>query len=99
MKRSVGVEIGGQHYAIRTDADEEYVSALARYVDEKIAEAKRATRTVSTQHVVVLAALNIADELLQERRSLSELKRTIRERARRALEKVEQEEEKAQDYA
>jgi cell division protein ZapA len=91
VKRSVGVEIAGQHYAIRTDAGEEYVEELARYVDRKIAEARRATRTVSTHQVVILAALNIADELFREQRLQSDLKDRIRERALRALEHLEEE--------
>jgi cell division protein ZapA len=91
VKRSVGVEIAGQRYAIRTDADEAYVNALARYVDGKIAEAKRATRTVSTHQVVILAALNIADELFREQRLRADLRSKIRERAQQALERLEEE--------
>jgi len=51
VKRSVAVQIAGQKYVIKTDADEAYVGALARYVDKKIDEAKRVTRTVSTHQV------------------------------------------------
>ncbi|HEY3356355.1 MAG TPA: cell division protein ZapA [Polyangia bacterium] len=98
MKRSVGVEIAGQRYAIRSDADEEYVNALARYVDEKIADARRSTRTVSTHQVVILAALTIADELFREQGSHAEMKQKIRERVHRALERLEQE-AKAPGYA
>ena len=98
MKRSVGVEIAGQRYAIRTDADEAYVNALARYVDGKVAEAKRATRTVSTHQVVILAALNIADELFREQGLREDLRRKIRERAHYALQRLE-EEAKAPKYA
>jgi cell division protein ZapA len=98
VMRSVGVEIAGQRYAIRSDADEEYVHTLARYVDDKIADARRATRTVSTHQVVILAALNIADELFREQRSRAEMKQKISERVHRALERLEQE-AKAPGYA
>jgi cell division protein ZapA len=91
--------IAGQSYAIRSDADEDYVNALARYVDEKVAEARRLTRTVSTHQVVILAALNIADELFREQRSTAELKRKVRERVKRALARVDEEETKAPGYA
>ena len=91
MKRSVAVQIAGQKYVIKTDADEAYVGALARYVDKKIDEAKRVTRTVSTHQVVILAALNIADDLFRAEREGGELKKAVRERAKDVLKYIEQE--------
>jgi cell division protein ZapA len=91
VKRSVAVQIAGHKYVIKTDADEAYVDALARYVDGKIDEAKRVTRTVSTHQVVILAALNIADDLFRAERERGELKRTVRERTKDVLEYLEQE--------
>jgi cell division protein ZapA len=91
LKRSVAVQIAGQRYVIKTDADEAYVSALARYVDEKIDEARKVTRTVSTHQVVILAALNIADDLFRAEREGGELRRMVRERTQDVLKYVEQE--------
>ncbi len=83
--------IAGQKYVIKSDADEQYVNALARYVDDKIGELRRATRTVSTQQVAILAALNIADDFFREQQHGRALKSEVRERAQRALALLEQE--------
>ena len=87
MKRSVTVEVAGQKLTLRTDAGEEYLHALAAFVNDKIAEVKTSTRTFSTHALAILAALNIADELFQTRdqaqKEKDELKRRVREKAQR----------------
>ena len=90
-KRSVTVEVAGQKLTLKTEADEAYVKSLARLVTEKIDEAKASSRSVSTQALAVLAALNLADELLQTKRGTSELKRKVREKTRTLLEMFEKE--------
>ena len=62
MARIVAVEILGQQYPIRSTLAEAYVADLAAYVDEKIRSAADVTPTTDTIRLVVLAALNIADE-------------------------------------
>jgi len=62
MARVVAVEILGQQYPIRSTLAEAYVADLAAYVDEKIRSAADVTPTTDTTRLVVLAALNIADE-------------------------------------
>ncbi len=60
--RVVSVEILGQHYSIRSGLSEAYVAHLAEYVDQKIRSAADMAPTTDTIRLVVLAALNIADE-------------------------------------
>ena len=60
--RVVSVEILGQHYSIRSTLSEGYVNHLAAYVDQKIRSAADLAPTTDTVRLVVLAALNIADE-------------------------------------
>ena len=61
--RVVSVEIQGQRYPVRSTLDPEYVVRLAAYVDERVRAAADSTPGVDTVRVLVLAALNIADEL------------------------------------
>jgi cell division protein ZapA len=93
VKRSVAVQIAGQRYFIKSDADEAHVLALARFVDEKMDELRGATRSGSLHQVAILAALNIADDLFKQVRESRDLKSSIRERATRALQYLEQEEQ------
>ena len=65
--RVVTVEIHGQQYPIRSGLDPAYVAELAAYVDEKIRLAARESPAGDTLKLVVLAALNIADEFFRIR--------------------------------
>ena len=62
MKRAVDVEIMGEKFTVRSDAEESYVRKVAGYVDGKMQEVMKTTRPVGKSSVAMLAALNIADE-------------------------------------
>lgn len=90
-RRQVTVEVAGQKLTLRTEADEAYVRSLARFVTEKIDEARKSSRAVATQPLALLAAMNITDELFQSRRALADLRRRVREKSRTILEILEKE--------
>lgn len=58
----VQVEIFGQSYNLKGDADPKYINELSDYVDQKMREVSSATPTVESLKIAILAALNIADE-------------------------------------
>jgi cell division protein ZapA len=91
MKRQVTVNIAGQKYVLRSDEDEEDVKAVASYVDARIREIQKLTRTADTQAHVTLAALQIAEELFGERRMRAELRKRIREKGQSILQFLERE--------
>jgi cell division protein ZapA len=66
--KSTRVQIFSQEYHIRAEADPEYVKTIAAYVDAKMQEIARKQSLVSSTKVAILAAVNIADEVFQERR-------------------------------
>jgi cell division protein ZapA len=61
------VEIYDQLYQIKGSIEADYVKQLAAYVDGKMREIAQGSKTVDSLKVAVLAALNIVDELFQER--------------------------------
>jgi len=66
-KQSIKVNIYGQEYPIRSEADATYVQQIAEYVDRKMKEvAEKVPARVHSQ-LAVLTALHIADELFKER--------------------------------
>jgi cell division protein ZapA len=75
------VEIFGQSYALRSDADEEHVRQVAGIVDLKMREVASGTRSVSTLQIAVLAALDIASEFMhaeaEARRLVSEVETRV----------------------
>jgi cell division protein ZapA len=89
MKTPVTGQIGGQRFALRGDEDERVMRDMAGYVDSRMKELQKQTRTADTQSLAVLAALQITEELFKERRALADLKKRIRERSRALLHLVE----------
>jgi cell division protein ZapA len=86
MKRSVTVQIAGVKYALKTEEDDRYVKQMAAFVDGKIRDVQKHTRTIDTQAVAVLTALQIAEELFNERRQSGDLRKKIREKSQSLLE-------------
>lgn len=62
------VEIFGAHYTFQGQ-DPDHVRRLADHVNRTMAETAKSIRNVTTTKVAVLAAMNIADELLTLRDS------------------------------
>jgi cell division protein ZapA len=62
MKKAIDVEIMGQTFTVRSDAEEGYVRKVAVYVDGKTQEVLKSSRPLAQFNVAMLAALNIADE-------------------------------------
>lgn len=89
MSGPTRVQIFGQTYTIQGDLDPAYVQKLARFVDEKMDAIARATSTVDTQKIAVLAALAISDELFNMRSERGEQEEMLREQAERCLTLVE----------
>jgi cell division protein ZapA len=85
VKRSVTVQIAGVRYALKTDQDDRWVKSVAAFVDGKIREAQKQSRSPDTQAVAVLTALQIAEELFDERRRSGELRKKIREKSQSLL--------------
>jgi len=91
MKRSVTVQIAGVRYALKTEEDDRWVKQVAAFVDAKMRDVQKHTRTVDTQAVAVLTALQIAEELFNERRESSELRKKIRDKSQSLLDALTRE--------
>ena len=66
-QKVVKLMIGGEEYTLRGDSDNKKIIQVADYVNQKISEISQKTPHQSTSRITVLAALNIAEELFQER--------------------------------
>lgn len=78
LKR-VSIEVLGHQYFVRTDGDEEHVRRVAQYVNTKSRELMESTQTVSTVDLFIKVAINLADELLQERSANQVLRQKVAE--------------------
>ena len=68
---SVGVELQGREYQIRSDGDAESLQRVAGYVDKAMNQIREVTNTVDTLDVALLTALNLAREVIASRESSS----------------------------
>ncbi len=78
---SVTVNIFGQEYTLKGDADSDYVQKVAQFVDERMNEVARNASVASTAKVAILAAVNIADELFREQQKRLESMVTLEDRS------------------
>ena len=67
----VEVEILGQKYTIKSEADPKYVKDLAAYVEKRAKSVEGQIRGQDPVKALALAALYIADELFRAREELS----------------------------
>ncbi len=74
LKKLFHFKIAGVSYKIKTSHDEKTVNELVEFVNTKVTEAMGVTKNSSFQNAAVLAALNIAEEMiLLKRRAQAEL--------------------------
>lgn len=88
-ERLVEIKVFGQTYTVKTDAEEEYIQEVARYVNEKMEEVLKKTKSVSTLNVAILTALNIADDLLREKEKRTALLREVGAKSKDLVEKID----------
>lgn len=88
-EKTIEIKVFGQTFTVKSDADEEHIRAVANYVNEKIEEILKKTRSVSTLNVAILTALNIADDLLREREKRLAIIREIEAKSKDLAEKIE----------
>ena len=88
--QSYKVVIYNQTYSLRSEHDQEYIHELAEYVDKRMNEIARATMTVDSLRVAILAALQIADELYQARKGMRETEDEIADRSAKYIDLLDQ---------
>jgi len=65
-RTTVRVEIAGEKYTLRTDADETYTRRCAAFVDERM-RAIGGQSGLGTKKTAIMAALSLSDDLFQMR--------------------------------
>lgn len=71
MKKSIQVNVLGQQYTLKTEAQPEQVHEVVTFVNKRIEEVVGANRAVDTLNTAVLALLNVAGSYLRLQQSAS----------------------------
>ncbi len=91
------LSIAGLPFKLKSSHDEQTVQQLVEFVDQKVKEALQATKSGSFQSAAILAALNIAEELiLLKKRAIKELDR-LEDKAQKLSQNLENSKVKPKD--
>ena len=82
MERPIKVKILDHEYLIKSEEDEDLVSKIAEYVNEKIEEVNENSEGLSEKKMAILAALNIASEYFQTKKERDDLLANVRQRSK-----------------
>ncbi|CAE6757264.1 MAG: cell division protein ZapA [Nitrospira sp.] len=90
MTKTIDVEIYGQRYSINGEADESYVKKLAEMVDTQMKQVAAGMRSATPAKLAVLAAFNLAHELLESERRFRQDEADADRRVASLMESIDQ---------
>jgi len=88
-RRALELELFGQRLSVVSDSDPELVREVVDFVNRRLERIQDGAARAATDQIALLAALNIAEELFEERKKGSALRRLVRERARHLLGRID----------
>ena len=84
------VEIAGEEYTIRSEASEGYTLECARLVNQTISEIRSRASLVEVHKAAILAAMALADQLLQARRDADRVRDEVARKSARLLAELDE---------
>ncbi len=90
MTKTTDVEIYGQRYAIRGEADEAYVRRLASFVDGQMRHVAEGMSTTTPSKLAVLTALNLAHQLFEAEKKRVQGEADVERRMTSLMESIEE---------
>jgi len=77
MQEPIQIEILGQKFTLKGSYDTDYVNRVEKYINDKIQEVQKQTSAISTHNLMILVALNLADECFKKDEELAQIKDLI----------------------
>jgi len=78
-KKRVQVEIFGDSYIVKGDAEDKHILQIADFVDTKMITIAQRNPHLSAKQIAVLTALNIADELYKFKEDYNKILQILEE--------------------
>jgi cell division protein ZapA len=88
--KTIDVEIYGQLFSINGDAEDGYVQRLAEVVDKQMKHVAQGMKTATPHKLAVLAALNLAHQLLECERKMQQSEADMERRMLLLMESIEE---------
>ncbi len=89
MKKSYKIDILGQELSVLSDADDEHVLGVIRLVTDKVEEILKSGNNLKALDVAILAALNVAEELVKLRGVNKELCDQMESRSEKLIQLID----------
>lgn len=90
MTKTIDVEIYGQRYSIRGDADEAYMQRLANFVDHHMKQLAEGMKTATPSKLAVLTAINLAHQLFESEKKRAQGEADVERRMVTLMESIEE---------
>lgn len=90
MIKTIEVEIYGQRYAIRGDADDVYIRRLAHFVEDHMKRLAGGMNTATPAKLAVLTAINLAHQLFESEKKRAQGEADVDRRMETLMESIEE---------
>lgn len=90
MTKTIDVEIYGQRYSIRGEADDAYIRRLANFVDDHMKHLADGMKTATPSKLAVLAAINLAHLLFESEKKRAQGEADVERRMVTLMESIEE---------
>ena len=84
-RKSMSIELFGNRLTVVSDADEEHVKSVVAFLNERLDSIRNGAKRVHDNQVALLVALNLAEELFNERARTSKLRAAVKEKSLKLL--------------
>lgn len=89
MSETRVIQLMGRELRIRSDEAAEHLQALGRYVDDKVCQIAGKKPDGADPHLLMIAALQLADEIFKLRAQQAELTAKLRSSSRSLLGRID----------
>jgi len=73
----IKLNVLGKEYSIKSNLEEESLNEISEYLNQKVAEVLKTTKTVATNNILILTAMNIANDYFQAKNRNEEIIATV----------------------
>jgi cell division protein ZapA (FtsZ GTPase activity inhibitor) len=85
----IKINILGKEYSIKSDVEEHSLNEIGEYLNQKVGEVLKTTKTVATLNVLILVAMNIANDYFQLRNLNEELTGMVESKSSNLIDYIE----------
>ena len=89
MQEPVQIEVLGQKFTLKGNYDTDYVNRVEKYINDKIQEVQKQTTAISTHNLLILVALNLADECFKKEDELTQIMKLIEGTSERLIDIID----------